>query len=183
VQLAESFTQLRRANTAAAAQEEQVEPLLPKQLGSSRTRAERRAQQARAAERQARHEQITALQKQGMKSAEIAAVVGMAERTVRHWLSRRGIPYSGPRKPRSSPLDPYKTYLLSRWHEGCHNGAQLERELRTKGYKGSQKAIYRCLATLELFVSSPTRRASADAYSGTESQFNSPLALSAPQAT
>jgi DNA-binding transcriptional regulator YiaG len=88
-----------------------------------RTRAERRAQQARQAERQARYEQITALQKQGMKSAEIAAVVGMAERTVRHWRERGDIPYSGPRKPRSSPLDPYKSYLLSRWHEGCHNVA------------------------------------------------------------
>src|SRR5258708_5150087 len=114
VQLAESFAQLRRANTAAAAQEQHVEPLLPKQLGSSRTRAERRAQQARQAERQARHEQITALQKQGMKSAEIAAVVGMAERTVRHWRERGDIPYSGLRKPRSSPLDPSKTYLLDR---------------------------------------------------------------------
>jgi transposase len=85
VQLAESCAQLRRADTAAAAQGQQVEPLSPKQLGYSRTRAERRAQQARQVERQARHEQITALQKQGMKSAEIAAVVGMAERTVRHW--------------------------------------------------------------------------------------------------
>ena len=95
----------------------------------------------------------------------------------------RGIPYAGPRKPRSSLLDPYKTYLLSRWHEGCHNGAQLERELRTKGYKGSQKAIYRCLAALELCVSSPAKRSSAEACSETESQSNSPLALSAPQAT
>jgi transposase len=118
-----------------------------------------------------------------MKSAEIAAVVGMAERTVRHWRERGDIPYSGPRKPRSSPLDPYKTYLLSRWHQGCHNGAQLERELRTKGYKGSQKAIYRCLATLELFVSSPSRRSSASATEETESQLNPLLALSAPQAT
>src|SRR5947209_3606421 len=183
VQLAESFAQLRRADAVAAAKEEQEEPLSPKQDGHPRTRAERHAQQARQAERQARYEQIAALQKQGMKSAEIASVVGMAERTVRGWLNRGSIPYSGPRKPRSSPLDPYKTYLLSRWHEGCHNGAQLERELRAKGYKGSQKAIYRCLATLELFVSFPAKRSSAQACSETESQSNSPLALSAPQAT
>jgi transposase len=183
VQLAESFAQLRRADAAAAAKEEQEEPLSPKQHGHPRTRAERHAQQARQAERQARYEQISALQKQGMKSAEIASVVGMAERTVRGWLKRGDIPYSGPRKPRSSPLDPYKTYLLSRWHQGCRNGAQLERELRAKGYKGSQKAIYRCLATLELFVSSPSRRSSASATEETESQLNPLLAHSAPQAT
>jgi len=148
-----------------------------------RTQAERRAQQARQAERQARYEQITALQKQGMKSAEMAAVVGMAERTVRHWRERGDIPYAGPRKPRSSPLDPYKTYLLERWHQGCRSGAQLERALRAKGDIGSQKAIYRCLATLELFVSSPSRRSSAKACSETESQHNPLLALSAPQAS
>jgi transposase len=183
VLLASCLAQLRRAEMAAEAKEEQEELRSHKPHGHPRTRAERQAQQARQAERQARYEQITALQKQGMKSAEIAAVVGMAERTVRHWLSRGDIPYSGPRKPRSSPLDPYKSYLLSRWHEGCHNGAQLERELRAKGYKGSQKAIYRCLASLEFFVSSPSRRSGASESSETKSQLNPLLALSASQAT
>jgi len=177
VLLASCLAQLRRAETAAEAKSQQEEPLSHKQLGHPRTRAERQAQQARQAERQARCEQITALQKQGMKSAEIAAVVGMAERTVRHWRERGDIPYSGPRKPRSSPLDPYKTYLLERWHQGCRSGAQLERALRAKGYKGSQKALYRCLATLELFVSSPSKRSSAS------SQPHPLMALSAPQAT
>src|SRR5438132_3053200 len=183
VLLTSCLAQLRRAEMAAEAKEEQEELHSHKPHGHPRTRAERRAQQARQAERQARYEQITALHKQGMKSAEIAAVVGMNERTVRHWLSRGDLPYSGPRKPRSSPLDPYKTYLLERWHQGCRSCAQLERELRAKGYKGSPKAIYRCLATLELFVSSPSRRSSASASSETESQPHPLLALSAPQAT
>ncbi len=182
VLLASCLTQLRRAEVVAAASVEQVEQPSGEPPRYQRTRAERCAQQARQAERQARYEQITALHKQGMKSAEIAAVVGMNERTVRHWLSRGNIPYAGPRKPRSSPLDPYKTYLLERWHQGCRSGAQLERELRAKGYKGSQKALYRCLATLELFVSSPSRRSSVAAHSTTESQLNPLLALSAHQA-
>jgi transposase len=183
MRLASCLTQLRRAEVVAAAGVEQVEQPSGEPPSYQRTQAERHAQQARQAERQARYEQITALQKQGMKSAEIAAVVGMAERTVRHWRERGDIPYSGPRKPRSSPLDPYKTYLLERWHQGCRSGAQLERALRAKGYKGSQKAIYRCLATLELFVSSPSRRSSASVTEETESQHNPLLALCAPQAT
>ncbi len=101
------------------------------------------AQQVRHDERVSRYEQIVALHSQGMKSADIAAQVGMAERTVREWLSRGDIPYSRPRKPRAHLIDPYKPYLLDRWHQGCHNGSQLERELRAKGYKGSQRAIYR----------------------------------------
>lgn len=118
-----------------------------------------------------------------MKRAEIAAVVGMPERTVRHWLSQRGIPSSGLRKPRSSPLDSYKPSLLSRWHEGCHHGAQLEREVRAKGDKGSPKAIYRRLAHLELFVSSPSKRSRTPENAETKSQPNPLLALSASQAT
>ena len=183
VLLASCLAQLRRAEVVAAASLEQGEQPSGEPASYQRTRAERRAQQARQAERQARYEQITALHNQGMKSAEIAAVVGMAQRTVRHWLSRGDLPYSGPRKPRSSPLDPYKTYLLERWHQGCRSGAQLERELRAKGDIGSQKAIYRCLASLQLFVSSPSRRSSASASSETESQPNPLLALSASQAT
>jgi transposase len=138
VLLAESLAQLRRA--AAVANSQQVEHPSGEPQSHPRTRAERQAQQARQVERRVRYEQITALQNQGMKSAEIAAVVGMAERTVRQWLSRGDVPYAGPRKPRASLLDPYKTYLLERWHQGCRNGAQLERELRAKGYTGSQKA-------------------------------------------
>jgi len=183
VLLASCFAELRRAETAIEVKEKQEEPRSHSSHGHPRTRAERQVQQARQAERQARYEQITALQKQGMKSAEMAAVVGMAERTVRQWLGRGDVPYSGPRKSRFSPLDPYKSYLLSRWHEGCHNGAQLERELRAKGYKGSQKAIYRCLANLELFVSSPSRRSGARDRSETKYQLNPLLALSASQAT
>jgi transposase len=183
VLLASYLTQLRRAEGVAAASVEPVEHPSGEPPSYQRTRAERRAQQARQAERQARYEQITALQNQGMKSAEIAAMVGMNERTVRHWLSRGDIPYSGPRQPRPSPLDPYKTYLLERWHQGCHSGAQLERELRVKGYKGSQKGIYHCLATLKLVVSSPSRRSSASARSQAESQLNPLLVLSASQAT
>jgi transposase len=183
VLLAESLAQLRRTEVASAANLKLVERPSGEPQSHPRTRAERSAQLARQAERRVRYEQITALQNQGMKSAEIAAGVGMAERTVREWLSRGDVPYAGPRKPRSSLLDPYKTYLLERWHQGCHNGAQLERELRAKGYKGSQKAIYRSLATLELFVSSPSKRSSASASGETESQLNPLLTLSAPQAT
>jgi transposase len=175
------LAQFRRAEVATNFQ--QVKQPSGEPPSHPRTRAERRAQQARQAERRVRYEQITALQKQGMKSAEIAAQVGMAERTVREWLSRGDVPYAGPRKPRSSPLDPYKTYLLARWHQGCRTGAQLERELRAKGYKGSQKAIYRCLSTFELLVSSPSRRSSASAREETDSQPNRLLALSAPQAS
>ena len=54
---------------------------------------------------------------QGMKSADIASQVGMAERTVRQWLTRGSIPHTLPRRERARLIDPYKTYLYERWNQ------------------------------------------------------------------
>lgn len=120
-----------------------------------------------------------------MKSSDSAVHVGMPERTIRHWLSDRGIPYSHPRRERPRLIDPYKTYLLSRGPQGCHNGSQLERELRAKGYKGSQRAVYRYLGTLEPSDASVRKHHSAfmRGQSNSPREPNPLLALSAQQAT
>jgi transposase len=61
--------------------------------------------------------------------------------------------------------------------------AQVERALRAKGYKGSQRAMYRYLATLETSVGSPPKRSPTSAMSQIASQPNLLLTLSAHQAT
>src|SRR5258708_18823913 len=122
---------------------------------------------------------VMALQEQWMKSIEIADHMGMAPRTVREWLDRGDIPYSGSRKPRTRLIDPYKTSLLERWQQGCHQGVQLERELRTKGYKGSPRAIYRYLETLDALSFSARKSGSPS----TTKPLNPLLTLLAPQAT
>jgi transposase len=93
---------------------------------------------------------------------------------------KKGAPQARPRL-----IDPYKTYLLSRWHQGCHNGSRLERELRAKGYKGSERAIYRYLETLEPSDVSARKRRSVFALEQSTSprQPNPLLTLSAQQAT
>lgn len=48
------------------------------------------------------------------------------------------------------------------------------RELRARGYKGSQKAIYRCLASLEFFVSSPSKRSSTSGSEDDQEPVQSP---------
>jgi transposase len=178
VQLTQSLTQLRRAEQAGASTPKE-QRLSPQRQSHPRTRAEKRTQHARQAERTARYEQMMALQQQGMKSTEIAAHMGMAPRTVREWLDRGDIPYSGSRKPRASLIDPYKTYLLERWQQGYRQGVQLERELRAKGYKGSPRAIYRYLETLDALSFSARKSGSPEA----PKPLNPLLTLSAPQAT
>jgi transposase len=147
VVLAASLTEIRRA----------VHPILPAEdptgsvvaLRPVRTRAVQQVQQTRQEEREQRYQTIIALGHQGMKSKQIAERLGMGERTVRHWLSSRGLPYARPRNPRPRLIDAYAPYLALRWEEGCRNGSQLEKEVRARGYTGSQRGIYRYLETLE----------------------------------
>jgi len=71
---------------------------------------------------------------------------------------------------------------LKRWHQGCHKGAQLERELRAKGYKGSPHGIYRYLETLKASTLAPSKHKSASKLASSI-QPNALLTLSASQAT
>jgi excisionase family DNA binding protein len=179
VQLAQSLAELRRAEQVRARSEQLEEEPTSEERRPVQTRAVQYAQLARQAERTARYEHIMTLQKQGVKIAEIALQLGVTQRTIQRWIATGDIPYSRPRRQRPRLIDPYKTYLLERWYQGCRKGAQLEREVRAKGYKGSQHGVYRYLETLESPGFSPSKRRSTSA----TSLPNPLLALSAPQAT
>ena len=181
VQIAKALAQLRRTEAAAVAKSEQVAQQ-PSQQRRGQTRAIARAQLARQAERMARYEHILELQKQGMKSAEIANQLGVTPRTIQRWITTGDIPYSRPRKERARLIDPYKAYISERLQQGCRNKAQLERELRAKGYKGSGRAMYRYLETLEPTASSRQGYASVTRQTASM-QPNPLLTLSAQQAT
>jgi transposase len=106
----------------------------------------------------------------------------MSQRTLQRWIATGTIPYARRKRPRASLLDPYKTYLLKRWQQGCRTGAQLERELRSKGYKGSPHGIYRYLQTLKASTLAPSKHKSA-AKLASSIQPHALLTLSVSQAT
>ena len=85
--------------------------------------------------RRERYEQIHQLHRQGWTQVTIARQLGICRKTVRRYLTAEALPGYRPRH-RTSRLDPYKAYLLLRWNEGCHNAAQLAREIRIQGYPG-----------------------------------------------
>ncbi len=105
---------------------------------------------ARHAERLDRYQQLIHLREEGYTQQEIARRLGMAERTVRHWLTR-GLPYASPelRRKQRRGFDPYAAYVRERFLQGSRNGLQLWRELQTQGYKGGSRAVYRFLAQLK----------------------------------
>jgi len=67
---------------------------------------------------------------------------------VYRWLRNGSFPEARRRRRRPSLMDPYERYVLLWWQEGNRTGSQLYRELTSRGYKGSPKAMYNYLATL-----------------------------------
>jgi len=89
----------------------------------------------------ARYQQMIKLHEQGMTQHAIAQQIGMSHQTVQRWLAAGAFPQST-RHHYVSQLDPYMPYLILRWTQGCHNIAQLFRELEARGYRGSYASVH-----------------------------------------
>jgi excisionase family DNA binding protein len=115
----------------------------------------------RRTEREARHQQVESLHKQGLTTKQIARRMAISERTVRHWLHRGVAPDTRLRRKYASDFDPYAPYVLTRWKEGERNGTHMWREIAAQGYPGSQRMVYRFLKTLktqEMEATTPVQR-------------------------
>ena len=101
-------------------------------------RDQRRA--ATHAARQARYEEVAALDTRGWSQTRIAETLGLDRKTVRLWL-RAGQPPSWQRPATGSLLDPFTEHLRRRWDEGCHNATRLWREIRALGFTGQSGLV------------------------------------------
>jgi transposase len=101
-----------------------------------RQRAQRHEQQ------QARYEEMARLHRAGMSIRRIARRLNMARNAVRRWLRAGEAPVYR-RALGSSALDRHLEYVERRWAEGCHNSAQLWRELRDQGFSGGYDIVRR----------------------------------------
>jgi transposase len=91
--------------------------------------------------RQARYDEVRTLQERGWSLRAIAAHTGLDRKTVRKYLQAQTCPEAQPRPKRRSLLDPYTPYLLERWNGGCHNSAQLLRDIQAKGFRGKRSIV------------------------------------------
>ncbi len=105
----------------------------------------------RRAARIARWEKVQELATTEMSQRQNADDQEISRKTVRRLIRtplppRNQVQHPRPGGLRSPTLQPYLTYLQDRWQAGCHNVAQLFRELVDRGYPGSrsllQQAIY-----------------------------------------
>src|SRR5205085_1987366 len=140
---------------AAKAQEESggQEPNTPvisiEQWRPPEPRYVEKARLARRAGRYARYQQVVELGQRGMTLKEIAGRLGLSSRTVQRWLAAGTLPEARKRRKKLSSFDAFAPYILKRWKEGEHKGITLYREIKVQGYTGSERSVYRYLATLK----------------------------------
>jgi transposase len=101
------------------------------------------AKRATQARRQARYEQVRALQRQGLSQRAIARTLRMSREAVRTFIRAESCPQyaGGARRQQASILDRFEPYLRRRWDAGCQNAAVLYRELREQGFTGAPETV------------------------------------------
>jgi transposase len=102
--------------------------------------------QARQERRQARCAEVLRLHELGASIQSIARQLRMHRRLARQYIRIGAVPPRTPYPRRPCELDTYADYLAQRWQEGCRNGAQLWRELRERGFRGSSTRLRQWIA-------------------------------------
>ena len=96
----------------------------------------------RHAVRRGRFDEAVALHAQGWPARRIARAVGVNRQTVQGWLRSGQLP-TWRQQPRGSTVDRHAEHLDRRWREGCHNAAQLWREIQGQGFRGQLRTVQR----------------------------------------
>jgi transposase len=93
--------------------------------------------------RRARFAAVRAMRAEGANIAQIARHFGLSRTTVARYVKADAFPEWAPHPERPGILAPFEAHLQRRWDEGCHNGLELLREIRSLGYRGSHKPVAR----------------------------------------
>jgi transposase len=106
-----------------------------------------RVRQQRRTQRLQRYEQVLAMHQGGISQEEIAQRLHIDAKTIRRYVRAGAFPEIA-RRRRHTGMDRWMPYLEQRWAEGCHNAAQLWREIRQQGFRGCQTTIRQWMARL-----------------------------------
>jgi transposase len=116
---------------------------------SSLTYAERKKKISRD-KRYARYEEVMALHRAGIGLRAIARQLRISRKVVRRFVASPCFPEraagTGQHHKKKSKLASYLPYLRERWASGAHNGLQLFREIKDRGYTGSRALLGRLIA-------------------------------------
>lgn len=91
-----------------------------------------------------RYAAVQALRAQGKGIRTIARELNLDRKTARRFFYANGVEeLLAKTLNRPSLLDDFKPYLHRRFNEGCTDTALLTAEIRTQGYRGSERTVYR----------------------------------------
>jgi transposase len=121
----------------------------PRQLREATRRRERRLMLFAAV-----HE----LAEQGVSLSDIARRVGMSRSTTRKYLQSAELPEQAPRRALPRKPDAFDAYLRERWNAGEQNSGALFREVRARGYTGSESTLRNYLSDWRSGPRRPGRR-------------------------
>lgn len=96
---------------------------------------------SRGDHRYERYLAVREMHKQGASILRIAEHFRMHRRTVRLFLRADVYPERARTQVRHSQVARYVPYLKQRWDAGCHNAAQLYREIRAQGFRGKARSL------------------------------------------
>jgi transposase len=130
-EVAQAVSGKSRATTASVAEPSPAALPLSRKQGVQQQNRERRV---------VRYESVMEQMRQGKSQREIARSCDLARKTVRRWISAHGFPERRT-SCHSSTIDQHRNYLEQRWQHGCHNAAQLWRELREQGFDGQPRTV------------------------------------------
>jgi len=140
--------------------QENLQEIIPNQLKTQKSDTEKK-ETSSSQNRKKHFELVKYLHARGYSQRLIGRLLGISRGTVRRYLEEVELPNWQPRKASPSKLDSYRTYLQTRWREGCQDVTLLWKELQQKGYQGQRKSVAEYLQrfrTQSLFRS-PRQRA------------------------
>ena len=116
-------------------------PVLPRLNKAELVRQQRRSRRLH------RYEQVLTLHQSGATQEQIAQQLQIDTKTIRRYVRAGAFPETAKRR-RHTGVDRWMPYLEQRWAEGCHNAAQLWREIKEQGFRGCQTTIRQWIARL-----------------------------------
>lgn len=129
-------------------------PLEESPMGNTR-RLEEMSQQ-RHQEKVERYRKIHELHAKKVDQGIIARQVGTSRQTVTRSIHMDQPPERrSPRRTRTHQLEPFKSYLIQRWNDGCRNASELYREIVEKGYTASMANVTRFIRNVRTTKGKP----------------------------
>ena len=108
-----------------------------------RSRREREAQVLVLEKQRRQYDQVQALNREGVTIVQMAKRLGLSRGLVRTHLRASSPPQAQQNRRRTSPLDPFRSQLETRYREGRMTMTAVWRELVKLGYAGSYQPVRR----------------------------------------